>query len=140
MTERDDSTGQFTSDDPQLYGLAGVEEAAGYIPLPDPDAATESDELTLEEAVEAMGLQGTSESDVHSYVDGASYDEPEENPKETVTLDRAARELEAAEARGEEADKDAELKAIRDEVDRLRGVDPEAKAQEAQPEGRRART
>jgi hypothetical protein len=122
MTDRDESTGQFSSsDEPILTGIAGVEHDAGYIPLPDPTEGIPSDELTVEQAAEAMGIVGTPESEIASYVDGQSYEDPVENPKETVTVERAGKELEAAEARDADVAEAARLDQIREGVDQLRG-------------------
>jgi hypothetical protein len=126
MSDRDDTTGQFTADEPMLTGVAGIERDSGYIPLPDPSEQAAPDELTVDQAAEMLGLVGTSESEIRSYADGDSYDDPVENPKETVTLERAGKEAEAYEARIEEPEQQDRDDALRKEIDELRGAKPEA--------------
>src|SRR5881394_600464 len=98
---RDSETGQFTSEDPPLFGREGVEADAGYISLPDPSAEIEPDPMTVE-ALEAA-LAGTPEATIRSYVEGneLEYDADGalQNPKETVTLARAAKDLGDAQAK-----------------------------------------
>jgi len=126
--ERDTDTGQFTSGE-TLTGLASVEAEAGYIPLPDPSESIPSDELTIEEGAKLLGIEGTPESEIQSYADGESYNDPTENPKETVKLERAANELEAYDARNADAAKQEKLQAIRDGTDQLRAPEPEPAAE-----------
>jgi hypothetical protein len=122
---RDENTGQFTSAEP-LYGLAGVEQEAGYVHLPE-EQKEGSEELTVSEAAERYNNNSrTPEAQIKTY--GAIDHLPDnvaltaEQAHKLVTERKAA---EAAQAEEAEADK------LRKEVDELRGVKAEEKAEKA---------
>lgn len=113
-------TGQFESSEP-AYGRAGLERAAGYVPL---ETATEEtpDDLTVKEAAEKRlkELSG-SESSIVTHTAGLPANV-------TMSLDQAADAL--ADARGAD-DAQAEIdgkKAAQKEIDKLRGEKPAAPA------------
>lgn len=115
---RDEPTGQFTSAEP-LFGQEALEHDAGYVPYKDDETAAEPEELTAKEAAENLTLSRTPESAIKTY----GLDLPD---NVSLTIDQAAkiaadvREADALESEGNEAQK------IRDEVDELRGVKPDA--------------
>lgn len=107
MTDRDDSTGQFTAPEPQTFGRESVEQAAGYVPLAEDNAADEG-ELTIEEAKEQ--LPTTAEGDVRTY---SPYSDLDANV--TLTEKQAAQALQdkakAEQERAEHEQNEAERKA-----------------------------
>lgn len=127
MNENHDAdTGQFVPAEP-LTGREGLEHDAGYVPYEEEGAEAEEN-LTTAEAAENLALSRTPESAIKTY----GLDLPD---NVSLTLDQAAkitsdvRKSDAMEA------EDSEAQKIRDEVDALRGVKPEAKSTEpAQPQ------
>jgi uncharacterized protein YmfQ (DUF2313 family) len=121
MTDRDES-GQFTSGEP-LTGLASVEAEAGYTPLPEAPVP-EPEGLTVADAaaeLEAQRNQTPLNNElIRTYSDGNDLESKYGTPKETVTAERAAKDL--SELRDQEAaeEKGAEAKALRDKVDGVR--------------------
>ena len=112
---RNDS-GQFESSEP-AYGVAGLERAAGYVPL---ETATEEPaELTKDEAAARLKELSGPESAIITHTAGLP-------DNVTMTLEQAADAL--ADARGADAAQ-AEIdgtKAAQKEVDKLRGAKPAA--------------
>jgi len=125
MSDRDESTGQFSSAEP-LYGQAGLEHDAGFVPFQDGAADEEPEELTAQEAGEKWAQSSTPESEIRTYSGVAELD-----ANISMTLEQAAKIVsDSRDADDAEAD-DAEAAKLRKEVDELRGVDPEAKAKDA---------
>ena len=124
---RDEATGQFAAEPEQLFGKAGIEHDAGYVPMP--EEKEEPEELTAREAAEILAAQShTAESDIQTYTDGVNLPD-----NVTMTVEQAAKALtdaHEADAKQAELDKD---EAIRKEVDELRGVKPEAEEGSKQP-------
>ena len=136
MTEHD-STGQFTSAEP-LFGQAGIEAEAGYTKMPEREREEAPDELSVREAAEELDRQHSAPADatIRTYFDGNDF----AGEHETVTLERAAKDLTEVHAEEAAEREEADLEKVRAEVDKLRGVDPEAKdkpaaEEEAVPDG-----
>lgn len=120
---RDESTGQFTSAEP-LYGLAGVEQDAGYVHLPE-EKKEGTEDLTVAEAAERYNSR-TPEAQIKTY--GAIDHLPDNvalTPEQAHKLVSERKAAEAAQAEKEEADN------LRKEVDELRGVKAENEAADA---------
>lgn len=122
---RDEATGQFSSDEP-VFGQAALEQEAGYVPMPkEPD---ETEELTAQEAAAKLTESRTDEADIVTH--SAGIDIPDNM---TMTTEQAAKALtdargaEEAQAEIDDADK------LRKEVDELRGVKPENETKAEEP-------
>lgn len=125
---RDSTTGQYTPAEP-AFGREGVEREAGYVPFKEETAADDG-ELSVAEAAEQLGEQcGTAEVNVRTY---SAIDDLPENV--TLTAEQASKMLTDERAAAENAAAEAEAEKIRNEVDELRGVKPEAEAKAAEPE------
>jgi len=114
---RDETTGQFTSAEP-LYGLASVEQDAGYVHLPE-ENKEEPDGLTMEEAAERYSAR-LSSPDASIKTISPFSDLPDNL---ALTLEQAHKiKSDAKEADEAQAELEADEK-LRKEVDELRGVD-----------------
>lgn len=131
MAEHDSDTGQFTSAEP-LFGQAGIEQDAGYAPMPEREREETPDELSVREAAEELDRQHSAPADatIRTYFDGNDF----AGETETVTLERAAKDLTEVHAEEAAEREAADLEKVRAEVDKLRGVDPEAKDKPATEE------
>jgi hypothetical protein len=125
----------------ELYGGAATEQAAGFTPMPETSPSESQDtgsDLSIRDAAnELTERRDAREPDV------IEYKEPDKqgratkeraDPKETVTKERAAKDLTAFRQRREkEAEQEAE-QALRQHVDQLKN-DPQSQArQTAQPQ------
>lgn len=130
MNENHDAdTGQFAPAE-LLTGREGLEHDAGYVPYKDPEEA-EPEELTVEDAAQALTDQATPESEIKTY---SGITELDDNV--SLTVEQAAKLLVKEADADAKARDDAEAERIRREVDELRGEKPaEAKPTEpAQPQ------
>ena len=94
-TNRDES-GRFTSDSAPKFGLAAVEQEAGYSPLPDPSDPAVVEIPTLEEFVEAVGDQQSLDVfEPVKWTDNRTGDALE--PNQTATVEQASAALAARE-------------------------------------------
>lgn len=119
MTDRDESTGQFSSEEP-AYGLAGIEKDAGYVPYQE-EHTEETEDLTVAEAAERHQSR-TEESDIVTH---SPLDLPD---NVSLTVEQAAK-LKAESKAADDAQAELEeAERIRKEVDELRGVKPEGEA------------
>src|SRR5205085_1087503 len=127
MSENRDEGGRFAPETPQKFGREGVEAAAGYKPLPETAESEPLPELVESEptttdkyggdhdGLRAAAAELTRARDSERKSDTArAYRESTHNPddgveggpddwRETVTLDRAARDLADARANEREA-------------------------------------
>ncbi|SHM40962.1 hypothetical protein [Bradyrhizobium lablabi] len=115
---RDSSTGQFTSAEPP-YGLASIEQEAGYVHLPE-EPKEEAEGLTVDEAAERYNSR-TAEADVKTYT---PLDLPD---NVALTVEQAAKLRADRDAKDAKANEEAEDAKFRDEVDELRGNKAEEK-------------
>ena len=127
MSDRDEATGQFESAEP-AYGREGLEREAGFVPMVQ-EGEDVPEELTVGEAMDKIAeLNSTPDSDIRTHVAGADLPE-----NMSLTLEQAAKisaDGHGADAAQAELEETAELQK---EVDKLRGVDPDAKAPVAEP-------
>lgn len=131
MSERDESTGQFTEAAP-AFGIAGVEKEAGYVPFKE-ETSEDNSELSISEAAEQIETAHTAESDVRTYSPFSDLDS-----NVTLTEEQGAKalsDMEDAEAKAREDEINAR---VQKEVDELRGEDKSKaeaeKAEDAEPD------
>ena len=127
MSDRDETTGQFASAEP-LYGQAGLEQAAGFVPMP-VEKTEPDEELTVREAADKYTEQNsTPESDIKTHIVGADLpDNVTLTPEQAAKILSDGREADDAQA---ELDRTA---AIQKKADEIRGVELETKAPAAEP-------
>lgn len=119
MSERDDSTGQFSSAEP-LYGQAGIEAEAGYVPFKDGPAEYAPEELTPQEAAELISIPGsTPEGEIRTYSGISDLDD-----NVTLTIEQASKALSDSQDADEAEAELSEVARLQKEIDELRGVDP----------------
>jgi len=118
--ENRNDDGQFAPAEP-VFGREQIERDAGYVPYKE-EAPADSEELTLEEAVEQTE-SSTPQSDIKTY---SALDELPDNV--SLTLEQAVKlqtEMDAADTAQSELE---EAEKLRAEVDKLRGEAEENKA------------
>src|SRR5437867_482709 len=99
MSERDESTGQFTPSTEGLYGHEAELAEAGFRPMPETIVPPEQEEeyATPREAAEAMRATPEEPEDVIVYHDTTTGErlnsDPSEGPIEAITVERAAEDL-----------------------------------------------
>jgi hypothetical protein len=127
MSDRDESTGQFTATEP-AFGQEGIEREAGYVPFkeePDDNA-----ELTVKEAAEQYEGSHTAESEIRTY----GLDLPDNM---TLSVDQAAKIADDVRAADDEQAEHDDIERLRKEVDELRGLKPEGEAKDAKADAPR---
>src|SRR5712691_8049066 len=115
MTDQDAATGQFISAEP-LYGLAGIEHDAGYVPMPDPDEKKKgeeigSDDVSLRAYAEEVFGPGENQVVVRELLDGDGNPAPE---NETLTIEQAGKLLTEAREAERSQDEAAANKSLAD--------------------------
>jgi hypothetical protein len=119
MSERDESTGQFTPSEP-LTGRAAEEHAAGFTPMVD-EPTPESEELSKKEAAERLAELSSSKP-IATHILSANL------PADvTMTIEQGAAALADSRAADKAQAELDETEKLQKEVDQLRGETPEAK-------------